>query len=93
MVELPLITFKYTSNEFYLLVDSINAEIDLSILIFELIKGEGSLILQEVIKAYRNKQIAIKETRDEQAEREANLAFKNALLKRNFIMKVDFLRI
>jgi len=41
-----------------LLVDSINAEIDLEILIFEVVKGEGSQILTELIKAYRDREIS-----------------------------------
>jgi len=41
-----------------LLVDSINAEIDLEILIFEVVKGEGSQILTELIKAYREREIS-----------------------------------
>jgi len=41
-----------------LLVDSINTEIDLEILIFEVVKGEGSQILTELIKAYRDREIS-----------------------------------
>ena len=39
MVELPLIGLRISAEEIELLVDSVNAEINLEILIFELIKG------------------------------------------------------
>lgn len=47
-------------------IDSINAEVDLQTIIYEIVKGEGSLILKEVIKSIRDKKIAKEEYKLEQ---------------------------
>lgn len=40
------------------MLDSINAEVDLQTIIYEVVRGEGSLILKEVVKTVRNSRIA-----------------------------------
>ena len=68
MIELPLINFRYSEDEIELLVDSINAQVRLEVILFELIKGEGSLILKEVLRAYRDRQISRREVAKEKSE-------------------------
>lgn len=66
MIELPIISLAITPNEITVEVDSINAEIDLQTIIYEIVKGEGSLIIKEVIKSIRDKKIAKEEYKLEQ---------------------------
>lgn len=66
MIELPIISLAITPNEITVEVDSINAQIDLQTIIYEIVKGEGSLIIKEVIKSIRDKKIAKEEYKLEQ---------------------------
>ena len=66
MIELPIISLAITPYEITVEVDSINAQIDLQTIIYEVVKGEGSLIIKEVIKSIRDKKIAKEEYKLEQ---------------------------
>jgi hypothetical protein len=71
MIELPIIALSFTPNEISVEVDSINAQVDLQTIIYEVVKGEGSLIIKEVIKSIRNKKIAKEEYKLEKQKQQA----------------------
>lgn len=58
MVELPSLSVTFTPSEVTVAIDSINAEVDLQTIIYEVVRGEGSLILKEVVKTIRDSRIA-----------------------------------
>jgi hypothetical protein len=71
MVEVPSLTFAFTPKEITFAVDSINAQIDLQTIIYEIVRGEGSLIVKEVIKSIRDNKIAKDQIEaDKEKERE-----------------------
>ncbi len=63
MIELPLVSIAFTPTQLTVEVHSLNAQIDLQTIIYEVVKGEGSLIVKEVIKSIRDKKIAKEEYR------------------------------
>lgn len=58
MIKLPFISIRISTSEMVVECDSINSEIDLQTILYEIVKGEGSLIIKEVIKSIKNSKIA-----------------------------------
>jgi hypothetical protein len=44
-----------SSKKAFLKIQSINIQVNVEIILYEIVKGEGSLIVMELIKALRNK--------------------------------------
>lgn len=58
MIKLPYILIRISTSEMAVECDSINSEIDLQTILYEVVKGEGSLIIKEMIKSIKNSKIA-----------------------------------
>lgn len=72
MIKLPYILIRISTSEMAVECDSINSEIDLQTILYEVVKGEGSLIIKEVIKSIKNSKIAKNQYKIEQSKISSN---------------------